>query len=73
MPGFGPADIGIEFLEPEVQLPRIKPLRATTELAPPELADDEAELLDLAVSLVLLGDQITHQPVQQDCVVRQIR
>jgi hypothetical protein len=45
LPGFGPADIGIEFLEPEVQLPRIKPLRATTELASPELADDEAELV----------------------------
>src|SRR5579859_2417765 len=66
-------DIGVEFLEPEVQLAGIKAFRAAAELAPLELANDETKLLDLAVAPVFLGDQIAHQLVQQACVVGQIR
>jgi hypothetical protein len=48
-----------------MQLVGIKPLRSAAELPALKLLNDQAELVDLTIALILLGDQITDQLMKQ--------
>jgi hypothetical protein len=60
----GACDIGIELLEPELQLVGIQPLGATAKLAALEPSDDEAKLLDLAIALLHTSRHIAYDLVE---------
>jgi hypothetical protein len=62
---FSPGDVGVELLDAQMQLVGIKPLRSAAELPALKLLNDQAELVDLTIALILLGDQITDQLMKQ--------
>lgn len=69
----GPAKIGAHVFKAEIQLVGIKPLGLAAELAALQLADDQAEFLDLAALLLFRRHKVTHQLVQQLRIRREIR
>ena len=67
-----PSDVSVEFLKAQMQLVGIKPLRAAAELPALKLLNDQAELVDLTIALILLGDQVTDQLMKQRGVAWQV-
>jgi hypothetical protein len=48
---FSPGDVRVEILKAQTQLVGIKPLRSAAELPALKLLNDQAELVDLSISL----------------------